>query len=94
MIKGTCRTCAREFAADQAIQGGGECPWCGTPFSPDYAVALVGALADMTAASAKLERAIEAIADLHPSFTLETDTVLGKMTRDLERLRGAPIRQG
>lgn len=94
MIKGTCRTCGREFALDQVIQGGGECPWCGTPFNPDYAVALVDALADLRTASAKLERAIEAIADMQPTFTLETDTVLGKMTRDLARLHGTPIRQG
>lgn len=94
MIKGTCRTCGREFALEQVIQGGGECPWCGTPFNADYAVALVEALSDMTIASARLERAIEAVADMQPSFTLETETVLGKMTRDLARLHGSPIRQG
>ncbi len=92
-ITGTCKTCGRELLARQVIEAGGSCPWCGTPFCPDYAVSLVERLADAVDASDRLEKAIEDLADLRPGFTLDAESVIGKIKRDLARIDAPLIRQ-
>ena len=92
-ITGTCKTCGREFMARQVIEGGGACPWCGTPFSPDYAVSLVDRLAVVGEAGERLEKAIEEIADIRPGFAIDVESVIGKLRRDISRIDAPLIRQ-
>jgi hypothetical protein len=87
-IKGTCRACSRDFMVEQVIEAGGSCPWCGTPFNPNYAMPVVERLADAVDAGDRLEKAVEELADLRPSFSLEVESVIGKLRRDLARLEG------
>lgn len=92
-ISVTCRTCGRDLLAIQAIEGGGSCPWCGTPFSPDYAATLVVHLGDAVDAGERLERALEGLADLRPGFAVDVESVLGKIKRDLARLEGSALQR-
>ena len=92
-IKGTCKRCGREFLVEQAIDNGGRCPWDGQPFSADYALVLVDALRAAQEAGTTLERALEAIADIHPAFTLEASSVEGKISRQVARLHENLITQ-
>jgi len=85
-IKGTCRRCGREFLVEQVLQNGGECPWDGKPFEPDYAVVLVDSLRDAEHAGSTLEDALEKTADLKPDFVLDLDSVLSTIRGHLERL--------
>lgn len=85
-IKGTCRRCGREFLVEQVLTNGGECPWDGKPFQPDYAVVLVDALRDAERAGTALEDALEKAADLEPDFVLDVDSVLASLRGHLERL--------
>jgi hypothetical protein len=93
-IKGTCRRDGREFLADQAIASGGKCPWDGEPFNADYAVTLVDALRDAQMAGSALELAIDAIADLHPAFTLDRESVFADLRASLDRLERNVVRRG
>ena len=92
-ITGTCKTCGRELLARQVVEGGGSCPWCGTPFCPDYAVTLVQRLADAEDAGERLEKAIEELADLRPGLSVDVESVIGKIKRDLARIDAPLIRQ-
>lgn len=85
-IKGTCRRCGREFLVEQVLRSGGECPWDGKPFQPDYAVVLVDSLRDAEQAGSTLENALEKTADLEPDFVLDMDSVLATLREHLERL--------
>jgi hypothetical protein len=85
-IKGTCRRCGREFLVEQVLRNGGECPWDGKPFQPDYAVVMVDALRDAEDAGSTLESALEKTADLEPDFVLDVDSVLATLREHLERL--------
>ena len=93
-IKGTCKRCGREFLADQVIDNGGRCPWDGQPFNADYALVLVDALRAGQAFGTKLERALEEVADIHPAFTLDRDSVLGALDRSIASLEQNLVRQG
>jgi len=93
-IKGTCKRCGREFLADQVIENGGLCPWDGQPFAPDYALVLVQALRTAQENGSRLERALEAIADVHPEFTLDASSVVGDQTASITRLERNAIKQG
>ncbi len=93
-IEGTCRVCGREVTGDQMIRGGGECPWCGTPFSSDYAVTFVNAVREAQEAGTQLERSLEALADLAPEVRIDEGSVLGQVRRSLARLERPAIRQG
>jgi hypothetical protein len=93
-IEGTCRACGRAVRGDQMIQGGGECPWCGNPFSADYAVVLVNAVRDAQDAGTRLERALEALADVAPNLRIEEASVLGDLRRNLARIDRPAIPQG
>jgi hypothetical protein len=85
-IKGTCRRCGREFLVEQVLRNGGECPWDGKPFQPDYAVVLVDLLSDAERSGNTLENALEKTADLEPDFVLDPDSVLATLREHLERL--------
>lgn len=85
-IKGTCRRCGREFLVDQVIRSGGDCPFDGKPFEPDYAVVLVDALRDAEAAGTALEGALGKVADLEPDFVLDADSILEVLRAHIERL--------
>lgn len=89
-IKGTCTSCRRTFMAEQVVASGGACPWCGIAFNADYAVTLVDMLREAEVAGSKLERAIDALADLAPRFTLDESSVTGELKRDVGRL-GRPL---
>jgi len=93
-IKGTCKRCGRDFLADQVIESGGRCPWDGQPFTADYAIVLVDALRAAQEAGTELERALEAVADIHPEFTLDLGSVTGKVSSDIARLPQNLITQG
>ena len=85
-IKGTCRRCGREFLIEQVIQNGGQCPWDGKPFQPDYAAVLVDALREAENAGNTLENALEKLADLEPDLVLDKETVLAEIREALVRL--------
>ena len=89
-IKGTCKRDGRDILAEQVIELGGECPWDGQPFNADYAAVLVGSLAEAERAGTDLERALERIADLHPAFSLDEESVLGELRRQLRRFQLVP----
>jgi hypothetical protein len=93
-IKGTCKRCGRDLMVEQVIDAGGACPWDGEPFNGDYAVTLVDALRDAVRAGSELERAIETVAALRPEFTLDAESVLGKLRADITGLQQNLIRQG
>ena len=86
-IKGTCKRDGRDFFAEQVVELGGECPWDGQPFNADYAAVLVSSLSDAERAGSQLERALERIADLHPAFTIDEESVLGEVRRQLRRFQ-------
>lgn len=93
-IKGTCAECGRDFLAEQAVASGGECPWCGVAFNPDYAITLIDALRDAEEAGTKLERALEAVADLDPAFTLSEGSITGDLRGSVARFGRNVVRQG
>ena len=93
-IKGRCNRDGREFMAEQAIASGGACPWDGQPFRADYAVTLVNALRDAEVAGTKLELALAQLADLHPEFTLDADSLISPLQSHLMRLEKSLIGQG
>lgn len=89
-IRGTCKRDGRDFLVEQVIERGGECPWEGQPFNADYAAVLVESLREAERAGSQLERALERVASVHPAFTLDEDTVLGELRRQLRRLQLVP----
>jgi hypothetical protein len=93
-IKGTCKRDGREFLAEQVIETGGECPWDGEPFQPDYAVTLVNAFRDAEEAGSALEEALTRLADIRPALTIDAGSVLGELKVQLARLEQDLVRNG
>jgi len=93
-IKGIDKRSGRDFLVEQVIANGGASPWDGRPFSADYAVTLVNALRDAEEAGAKLEEALEQVADIAPGFSLDEDSVLGPLRAPLVRLKKNLVQQG
>jgi hypothetical protein len=93
-IKGTCKRCGREFFFEQAIATGGRCPWDGEAFNPDYAVVLVEAMRAAEEVGSALEEALDDIAALRPSFTIDASSVTGTITAAIGRLSKNLITQG
>jgi hypothetical protein len=89
-IKGTCKRDGRDFFVEQVVDLGGECPWDGQPFNADYAPVLVESLVQAERAGTEFERALERIASIHPAFTLDEESVLGAIRRQLERFSLVP----
>jgi hypothetical protein len=79
---------------EQVIASGGECPWDGEPFNADYAATLVDALQRAESAGTELEMALQVIADLHPEFRLQLDSVIKPLREHLERLDVPLVRRG
>ncbi len=95
-IKGTHSACGREFLLQQVLDSQGHCPWDGLPFNKDYTGPLALALRDAEVAGTALVGALEAIADMHPSFVLDEETIIGPIRDRLERLKqaAAPAKAG
>ena len=93
-IRATCKRDGRDFMVEQVIAAGGECPWDGEPFNADYAATLVDALQRAESAGTELESALQIIADLHPEFRVQVDTVVGPLREQLERLDMPLVRRG
>jgi hypothetical protein len=93
-IKGTCAECGRDFMAEQVVATGGECPWCGVAFNPDYAITLIDALRAAEEAGTELERVLDVVADLDPSFTLAEGSITGDIRGSLARLGRNAVRRG
>jgi hypothetical protein len=89
-IKGICKRDGRDFFVEQVVDLGGECPWDGQPFNADYAVVLVESLREAERVGTELERALERVAALHPAFTLDEESVLAQVRRQLRRLQLVP----
>jgi hypothetical protein len=89
-IKGTCKRDGRDFFVEQVVDLGGECPWDGQPFNADYAVVLVESLREAERVGTELERALERVAALRPAFTLDEESVLGQLRRQVRRLQLVP----
>ncbi|MEX1047046.1 MAG: hypothetical protein WD757_01155 [Actinomycetota bacterium] len=87
-IKGTCLFCTREFLVDQLFENGGHCPWCGKSFQKDYAAVMVDQLKMAQSAGETLENALEKLAELHPWFELDRDSVLSEIDGYLGALSG------
>ena len=90
-IKGSCRRCGREFLVEQVVENGGRCPWDGEPFQPDYAATLVEALREADDAENQLEESLDRIADVHPAFVLDKESILASLRATLARLEGTPV---
>jgi hypothetical protein len=90
-IKGTCRRDGREFLIEQVLENGGRCPWDGLPLQADYAATLVETLRDAQEAGNVLEEALDRIADLHPAFVLNEESVLASFRASLKRLGESPV---
>jgi hypothetical protein len=93
-IKGMDKRNGREFLAEQVIASGGASPWDGRPFSSEYAVTLVNALRTAEQTGAKLGEALEQIADIHPDFTLDADSIVGPLRASIDRLNQNLVKQG
>jgi hypothetical protein len=93
-IRATCKRDGRDLMIEQAIAAGGECPWDGEPFNPDYAATLVEAMIRAQTAGSALESALDTIADLHPEFRLHADTVIGPLRTAIDRLDRPLARRG
>jgi hypothetical protein len=90
-IKGTCKNCGREFLIHQLYEFEGHCPWCGKPFQPHYTGVLVDVLRLVEDSGNTLENALEKVADMHPAFILDEDSVLAEIEASLAEIRrGAP----
>jgi hypothetical protein len=81
--------CGREVLVRQALESQGHCPWDGKAFNPDYTAILAEALEQAEEAGSVLENALEKIADMGPTFTVEERSVLGGIKANLEELNRA-----
>jgi hypothetical protein len=86
-IKGTCQRDQREFLVSQVIDNGGHCPWDGEPFQKDYTANLAEFLLQAEIAGSAFEEALEKIAALDPAFTLDEDSVIGRVQAYLADIR-------
>ena len=86
-IKGTCARCGREFLAQQVIESGGHCPWCGQPFNRDYTANLAQALQQAEVAGNRLQDALQQIAGLELAMDLDDETILEPIRTELRAAR-------
>jgi hypothetical protein len=87
--------CGREVLVRQILDSGGHCPWDGKAFSRDYTAVLAEALEGAEEAGGVLENALEKIAGMEPTMTIEEDSVIAPLTehiRALNRRQEAPRR--
>jgi hypothetical protein len=81
--------CGREVLVEQILESQGHCPWDGKPFSVHYTAVLAEALADAQVAGGALESALDRIAGMGPHLTIDEDTVIAPLRRQVERLNTA-----
>src|SRR6266508_275635 len=81
--------CGREILVRQILDPGGHCPWDGKPFNKDYTAILAEALETAENAGGVLENALEKIADMEPSMTIDRDSVLRGIEQQINQLDGA-----
>ncbi len=78
--------CGREVLVRQVLESQGHCPWDGKAFNRDYTAILAEALEQAEGAGSVLENALEKIADMGPTFTIEERSVLEGIKANLEEL--------
>jgi hypothetical protein len=81
--------CGREVLVQQVLDTQGHCPWDGKAFNRDYTAVLVEALEQAEEAGSVLDNALEKIAGMEPSFTIEERSVLVALQANLEALNRA-----
>jgi uncharacterized protein (DUF983 family) len=92
-IKGTCKNCGREWLADQLVESGGHCPWCGQAFTRDYTANLARALEVAGTGGQVLEDALQQIADMDPNLELQDDSIVEPLRESLRSLRRRKARR-
>jgi hypothetical protein len=93
-IKATCRRCGRDVFAEQIVATGGRCPWDGGPFSADYAIVLIEALAAAEESGTRLESALEQVAALRPTLTIDKESVTGGISASIAAVAKNMVTQG
>ena len=93
-IKVIHRVCGREVLVQQILDSNRHCPWDGKPFSVDYTAILAEALQTAEDAGTTLEDALDRMADMHPDFTIDDESLLEPLRDQVDRLRRAPSRVG
>jgi hypothetical protein len=78
--------CGREVLVRQMLEAGGHCPWDGKPFSKDYTALLAEALETAENAGGVLENALEKIAGTEPAMTIERDSIMRGIERQIDQL--------
>lgn len=86
-IKGTCKSCGREWLATQVVESHGHCPWCGQAFTRDYTANLSRALAAAGTSGQVLEDALQQIADMDPNLELDEDTIIEPIREAIRSMR-------
>lgn len=86
-IKGTCARCGREFLAQQVIEAGGHCPWCGQPFNRDYTANLAQALQQAEMAGNRLQDALQQMAGMELYMELDDEAILEPIRTELRAAR-------
>ena len=94
-IKGTCKRDGREFFAEQVDRPRAESARGTVSRStPTTRSRSWSRCARRNGSGRALERALERVADLHPAFTLDEESVLGELQNQLGRLHRNLVRQG
>lgn len=78
--------CGREVLVQQVLESQGHCPWDGKPFNRDYTAILAEALEQAEGAGSVLQNALEKIADMGPTFTIDEPSVLAGIQANLDEL--------
>jgi hypothetical protein len=81
--------CGREILVRQILDTGGHCPWDGLAFNKDYTAVLAEALQAAENAGGVLENALEKIAGMDPTMTIDRESILAGIEEQLAQLNGA-----
>ena len=85
-IKVVHEVCGREILVQQILESEGHCPWDGKPFTGDYTALLAESLETAENAGSVLERALDQIAGMRPTFTIEPESLIDPLERIVDRL--------
>ena len=80
--------CGREVLVRQILESQGHCPWDGKAFNRDYTAVLAEALEQAEDSGSVLENALEKIAGMEPSFTIDPRTIVDPIKRNIDDLNG------
>ena len=86
--------CGREVLVRQILESQGHCPWDGKAFNRDYTAVLAEALQQAEESGAVLENALEKIAGMEPSFTIDPRSLLVPITQNLEAVNRDRVSAG